>query len=279
LKQQEISSKSVINSYHRVIEVFKNEKNAIYSRFGDGDVEIMMGNDQQNHHFSEELSAELKEAFSIADENYLKGLAVNYPIEKGMSYGLFLPFTKNQVMEEYLKNNFSIPENYEYESAVFFHYLAVFKPKMIKALLDEIIRPKKKMFIGNIPNESIEKLIGKVDYHIETPFKDAYSTIDEWWPEVEKNLQNVDMVIPAAGMASRAINKRIWNLNVNVQSFDIGSVVDAVDSRKSRKWIKLLGHRIDKILIPKMTLKDSVNYLAKDAFFYLRRSFKKLKGQ
>ena len=279
INRGEISAKAVLDSYHHILDVFQKERNAIYTRFGDGDVEIMMGNDQQNHKYSEGLSTELREAFSIIDDNYLKGLAVNYPVERGMSYGLFLPYAKNKVMEDYLKATFSLDSGYQFESAVFFHFLSVFNPAMINEFLNAVIRPKRKMYIGNIPQESVEKLIGKVDYYVETPFKNAYASIDSWWPSVEKNLSNVDMVIPAAGMASRVINKRIWNLNLDVQSFDIGSVVDAVDKRKSRKWIKLLGHRIDKILIPKMTLADRSNYIIKDTFFYLRKVFKKLKGE
>jgi len=270
MTKQQIVSKSVEETYQYIFDKFSNNKRVVYSRFGDGDLEVMQGNDQQNHKFSEGLSNELKEAFNINEANYLRGLAINYPVEKGMSYGLFYPYARNEMMEKYLLTNYEIPTGYVFESAWFFHYLTVYKPQLVINMLDELIRPKKKMFIGNIPKESIERLIGPVDYHVETPFKNAYFSIEEWWPNVEKNLRDVEIVIPAVGLTGRAVNKRIWQSGVEVQSFDIGSVVDAVDQRKSRKWIKLLGHRVDSVLLGDKSFSDKLNYHLKEMYFQLR---------
>ena len=74
---------------------------------------------------------------------------------------------------------------------------------------------------------------------VETPGNNSYSSINEWWPEVEKNAHDVDVILPCSGMSSRVINKRLWNMGVNVKNLDIGSVVDAIDGKNTRRWIAM----------------------------------------
>ena len=48
-----------------------------YSRFGDGDFEIMKGNRDMMHQYSSELAEELKQSFGINDESYIRGTMFN----------------------------------------------------------------------------------------------------------------------------------------------------------------------------------------------------------
>jgi len=247
--------KSSIESFEYIISGFTKNKRIFYSRFGDGDVYIMMGRDQANHKVSRALTNEMIESFQIRDPLYLKGLAVNHPIEKGMVRGLFAVFRANTEMQAFLDSKFEKSGEHLFESPVFLHYMSVFYPLKVNYFLQEVIRPKRKMFIGSIPKEKIEQLVGIIDYYIETPSKNAYETIDIWWPLVVRDVAKVELVIPAAGMATRVINKRLWELRLEIQSFDIGSLVDVADARQSRKWIRLAGHRIERhILRPNQVL-------------------------
>jgi hypothetical protein len=234
---------------HHLEDLFRGSKRAFYSRFGDGDVTIMMGKSQKLHRFSPSLQAEMKEAFEIENPLYCKGLAVNYPRERGMVRGILAPFRIDAELQNFLLSTFDLSNRPRFESAVFLHYLAIFYPVEAQAFLDEFIRPKRKMFIGSIPRETIEKLIGPVAYYVATPARDSYHTMDLWWPEVLKCAEKVDMVIPATGMATRVVNKRLWHEGLEVQSFDIGSLVDAVDLLPTRKWIRLAGHRAKRVLL------------------------------
>ncbi|MDN4164863.1 hypothetical protein QWY31_05080 [Cytophagales bacterium LB-30] len=267
-----IQTRSTLETYHRVSNLFAGNKRAFYSRFGDGDVFIMMGKDQQNHKASPALTQELIEAFDIKHPAYLKGLSINYPNEKGMSNGLFARFSTNQMMADFIESRFGIPENYQFENPVFLHYLAVFNPKLANTFLNDHVRNKKKMYIGTIPKEQAERLLGKIDYHIATPARDSYYTIDEWWPKVLENIHQVELVIPATGMATRVINKRLWEMDIPLQSIDIGSIVDVLDGRNTRKWIRLAGHRIDNVLLDKSvkTLSRRAWYWYKEAFYQIR---------
>jgi len=136
------------------------------------------------------------------------------------------------------------------------------------------------MFIGSVPEIEIQKLFGEIDYYVETPRKNAYTYIDLWWPEILKNVDNVELVLPAAGMATRVIAKRLWDLNKDVHCIDLGSIVDAVSSfPSSRKWIKLKRHVLNRILQPEFrdnSLFYWIKYAIKETGLFFRYLFYKV---
>lgn len=264
-----ISVKHSRDSLQDIQNLFLHHARVFYSRFGDGDVYIMMGKDQANHRVSPALTSEMIESFAIDDPLYRKALAVNHPVEKGMVRGLFARFRDNPEMEDFLYHQFGALDHVTFENPVFLHYLAVFEPRLVNSFLNTVIRPRKKMFIGSIPREKIEALIGPVACFVETPPRNAYATIDSWYPQIEQHLHEVELIIPAAGMATRVINKRVWDSGAVVQSFDIGSLVDVADDRLTRKWIRLAGHRIERhILHPDraMTASQALAYFKKEVY-------------
>lgn len=263
---KEIKVKNTVETLNTVSNIFQFNKRAIFSRFGDGDIFIMMGKDINNQAYDENLAKELKASFKINDPCYLVALNINTPKEKGMMSGLFKPFPTNSILENYVVANFKIKE--VYENTIFLHYLAAFKPALIINFFYENIIREKKMFVGNIDQFKVEKLLGNIDKYIKVPEKNAYETINEWWPQIEKNLEYVDLVIVATGISGRAVNKRIWDSNVEVKSFDIGSIVDITSNKITRKWIELAGHRINRYLLnKKMSL---VSYYMKELKLRLR---------
>ena len=76
-----------------------------------------------------------------------------------------------------------------------------------------------------------------------------YKRQDEWWPKVLECIDDVDLVLPAAGMAGRVVQKRLWKLNKNVHSIELGSMVDTVDNLNTRSWMVDKKEIIDGILI------------------------------
>ena len=75
--------------------------------------------------------------------------------------------------------------------------------------------------------------------------------MNDWWKGVLDNIDDVELVIPTAGMAGRVIQKRLWNLNKNIHSIELGSIVDAVVNSKTRGWMKR-----DKIDFKKLLIED-----------------------
>ena len=270
-----LSAKSTFETYRYLCHLMDKNKKVYYARFGDGDIFIMMGMSQQNHDYHPELGKEMDEAFSIEDPLYLKGLTLNYPVEKGMFRGFFAHYKNNDEMNDFLINKFKIKEDKIYESQWFMQYYSIYKPKEMVYFLDTYIRPKKKMFIGGVPKEDIEQLVGRIDYYINTPHKNSYWKIDEWWPKVLEHIDDVELVLPASGMSTRIINKRLWNMNKEVHSIDLGSIVDAVGNPKNtRRWIRIRSHVLNKILLPEYQKKGilyNIEFWFKEIHFLVRK--------
>jgi len=246
--RMELKVKSSIETLNAIISGLDTHKKFYYTRFGDGEILSMMGKNHRNYNFSIGLKNELVECFTIDHPQFLLASAINIKKEKGMSQGLFAAFGKNKELEDYVLTNNIFNSTGLYENYVAFHYLTVTRPKLIYNFFEKYIRPKKKMFIGCTPKEVAEKLYGKIDFYVNVPSKHAYDTINDWWPDIENNVDRVEMVIPSAGAASNVISKRLWKLNKEIHLLDIGSIIDAVEGRVTRTWIRLQGHKVNKIL-------------------------------
>ena len=243
----EIQTKATFESYYHITQLLEQNKKLFYTRFGDGEVTAMMGKEHRNYRNSQGLVEELKESFTINHSQYLIALAVNFPYEKKMAPGIFAPYPQNDELLDFLEEN-NLLIHHEYESHFLFQYLAVFYPKFMRDFLETYIRPKKKMFIGCTPKHIAEKLYGTIDYYINVPQRHAYDSIDQWWPDIRDNIHQVDLVIPSAGAASNVISKRLWQMDAQVHLLDIGSIVDALEEKHSRIWIRLQGYKIKRIL-------------------------------
>jgi hypothetical protein len=245
-----MKTKDTLSTYTHLTNLLDNNSKVYYSRFGDGDFYIMNGKCEKMHRWSPELSKELSEAFAIIDPLFLKGSMVNYPLEPGMTHSIFAPPTDNYQIESWLLNNQKVSTDTIFESHIMFHYISVFRQELMIDFLNKYIRPKKKMFIGSVDKTSVERLVGPIEYYVHVPFKDAYYSIDEWYPLVLENIDNVELCLPAAGMAGRVIQKRLWNLNKIIHSIDLGSVIDAACNVSTRTWIDRIGfNHIQNILL------------------------------
>ncbi len=271
-----IRAKTSLESFHTLTSKLDKHKRLFFTRFGDGEVVAMMGKDHRNYTTSEGLVEELKESFTIDSPQYLMALTINIPYEKKMAPGVFERFSSNDSLLRFLEQNDLLIQE-EYESPILFHYLSVFYPDMMYDFFETYIRPCRKMFIGCTPREVAEKLYGKIDYYVPIPLRNAYNTIDAWWPEIEKHVNDVGLVLPSAGAASNVISKRLWKMGQEIHLLDIGSIVDAIEGKKTRTWIRLQGHQVEKIL-PKeyqnrSLLKKLSNFINNLKYFY-RRYFK-----
>lgn len=273
-KQDLLKSNSTWETFHKLCDLLDKQKKVYYSRFGDGDVVILMGRAQANHQYSDRLAEEMGQSLLIEDPLFLRGTPINYPNEKGMTKGLFERYYYNDHMVDFLLENFKLSRPVVFESSWFPNYFTAFYPREMNRFLDRYIRPKRKMFIGSIDQSEVEKVVGKIDIYIQIPRKNAFARIDEWWPEILKNLDSVELVLPAAGMASRVISKRLWVLNKELHCIDLGSLVDAASSLPpSRKWIKLKRHTVNRIILPEFrdnSLSSWIKYGIKETALFFR---------
>ena len=272
--------KSTGETYHTLCDLLTTHKKVYFSRFGDGDIRILMGISQANHDFKEELADEIGQSLSIEHPQFLRGLQINHPVERGMTKGIFEHYRDNDEMENFISTKMKISFDAAFENSVFPNYYSVFKPDEMSLFLDRFIRPRKKMFIGSVPESEVRRLYGEIHSYIQTPRKNAYSEIGTWWPKVLKDIDSVELVLPAAGMATRVISKRLWNMNKELHVLDLGSIVDAVSSfAPSRKWIKLKGHKLNRILLPEYRDHSPsfwFRFMWKETGFFIRYQFYRL---
>ena len=245
------------NTLEILCKLLEDRPKVYYPRFGDGDFNIMSGEGRCiEHDYSKELQEELQSSFLIEEESYLKGAMVNEPTFNGINLQ-----PRNQNENEQILSFFKElydGRNVTTYSHVLFTYAAVHEQELMIEFLDRFIRPKKKLFIGSVDKNAMEQLVGKIDYYVKIPvakveeqsvFKGAYYYMDEWYPKVLEHVDDVDLVIPTAGMAGRVLCKRLWNLDKQVHCVELGSIVDAVVGKKSRSWIVRAGDFIKPLLI------------------------------
>jgi len=272
-----LSAKSTSDSLKHLCDLLDANKKVYFSRFGDGEIYTMLGKDCLEHSASSTLSDELHRSFDIDHPLYLRAVGMNYPVEKGMIHGLFAPYIDNFQLEKDIASNFNVPDGTVFESQILFHYLSIFKPVDLNNFLNKYVRPKKKMFIGGTLKHVAEMLYGPIDVYIQTPPREAYYKMDEWFPEVLKHAGEVEVIIPSVGVTSNIINYRLWQAGIEAHCLDIGSIVDAAEGRGSRKWIRLMGHRVNNVLLPefrKRSLWFHVWYYLREIRFSLRLLYK-----
>lgn len=244
----------------RVQDILRTHKRAFYVRYGDADAYHMEMRKTRNHPVPrEKMANELKEGIAIYDTEYMIAVAANYPNDKGMEKGLFATFGNNEWLAKVFQKydpHFQKRINQEnYYNPVAFLYFSVFYPQVLNDFLDEFVRPKKKLFIGGTPTEPSERLYGPILHYVKTPSKDAYSAIEKTWEAIKPLLDDVELIIPSMGQASRAISKRLWYHGYDRHLLDLGSIVDAACNLQTRTWIKMKGKTIQKCLINK----DKIN--------------------
>lgn len=203
----------------------------VYTRFGDGEFEMMLGHDIPSHKQDANLAAEMRELYVDLDYDNLIGIAM-HKAEPEMRPGLFAPWQNPEYDE------FKIPRLFE--NAIALHFYAVFKPGVLRRLFD-LIRMEPKVFLGSTGGPKLERLIGEYT-EINIPSRDAYETIDEWYPKLEEAVRQLPapkIVVASAGPAKCAVARRLLNSDMRVQFLDIGSVADFASSLATYTWIKI----------------------------------------
>lgn len=266
-----IRTKNIQNSFDYLDARMKQKERLFFVRFGDGEFVTLLKRDHRSYIYNEGLAKEIEGSFRIKDDNYLISCPINYPYDEFHAKGIYKQFSWQNEMIEVMEG-MDIKTHVLYENPCIFQCMAVFKPSRLRDFLNVHIRPKSKMFIGSTSKEIAEKLYGPIDYYVKIPVTSAYETIGEWWPQVEENAHKVELVIPSAGSTSNAIALRLWTMGVQVKLIDFGSIVDAVDRKVSRSWIRLKGHTALKILNdpPELTMAEKWHNFKKDVRFFFR---------
>jgi len=213
----------------------------VYTRYGDGEMNIMLGEGGGGQDPDPALAAETRELFDWLADDYenLLGLAMHRD-ERGMTRALFKGWD-NPVYDQFRVGR-------RFESAIALHYYAVFKPHLLRRLFD-LIRYRPKVLVTSLPGfdnvgHRLDLLIGPHQV-VSVPAQNAYTNIDEWYGSLEEH----SLILFAAGPAKCAASLRILKSGRQVQVLDLGSIVDLAAGVASRSWIMETPVEARKVLL------------------------------
>lgn len=261
---------TIHESYKKLTRELDSFKKAFYIRFGDIDLFMAVGRNYKSGNpltskvshgnnktvWSKELQMELRTSLKIKHRKYIKAISGTSKLERGMTDKVFGRFGHHKTFDKMASE---VTDQTTFAHPWIFQYLAVFEAQLWEKFLDQYIRPKRKMFVGSTNRDSVERMIGKLDFYVKTPPKNSYSQIDKWYPEMERILtqekekgQHIEVIILNTGQASRVIAGRMWkNNNIGGHFLDFGSIFHAVDGIRDRWWIKEKGGNVNKRFAPK----------------------------
>jgi GT2 family glycosyltransferase/glycosyltransferase involved in cell wall biosynthesis len=211
-----------------------------YVRFGDGDLLLIAGAEGESfHRNSPELQAELTEAFTIKDPDYLVSSVAGMANEKRMRKGLFARFAYDDELRKVVEG---LRPGETLLNPIALAYKFVFEATWFSSFVREGLRDKRVLFVGNKAacDSSLVKSVFSVATTIEVPDRDSYYSMPAYYPMIEQAAQSHDIIICAAGMATRVISKRLWKSGCKTSFIDIGSIIDSLVGVGSRTWIRML---------------------------------------
>lgn len=211
-----------------------------YTRYGDGDFEIMLGRSEMQHSADPELARELTELFRMREPGHLLAVALHQN-EPGMVDGLFKAWTNPQYHEFVAAN--TPADAGPFYNAIAMHYAAVYDPLRLRALLD-LMRPRLKYFVGNAPIDKVQRLVGPITGYTRSTYTNAYREVDMLYNQLMLQIGGAEeqpLILMAAGMTSRVLTKRLMEDKIDAQVIDLGSLVDYAIGNPNRTWIKMAG--------------------------------------
>jgi hypothetical protein len=205
----------------------KDGEKLYYVRFGDADIFIfypeflnkVVGRSNQ-FLVTPNLQQELYNSWNVVDDCYLVATSLNLDSPESTDHG---PKMHNRMRE--LMNSKVLTERYSFFSHPTFERNFVCKPEKFLEF-SNLIYDKKKVWVNQFWHDNVEKILGNVEHHVQTPSTNSYENIDEWYSELLSVIDDVDIVILASGFSSRVVAGRLWKDGINKIVIDIGSVAD-----------------------------------------------------
>jgi len=209
------------DSFDIVLAKLKSGLPFSFVRFGDGDHILMYkqslgqvvggGN---RFIVTEKLQHEIIQCYNIQDNDFLVGTMLNDKSKRQMAK-----------TESYIDTDKLPVELIEREEMLAMSCLfETFRTDLNR--FAEFIREMQKtstLFVSSYNSPAL--MYGDIT-HVKVTHINCYSNIDMWYPEVLRNIPNVDKVVLSCGFCGRVIAKRLWKLGVRIPVLDVGSLSD-----------------------------------------------------
>jgi hypothetical protein len=243
---------STINTVRKIINMIKEKQGGIYLRYGDGDFNILSGQDDMLAICTPTFQYWIREGMKLCDPYVLTCIPHHCPelgtLETGM-FGGNHEYPLHMVQE--FINKLSILQNgippilY---SNIALSFCAVHAADIVVELHKEL-KKQHIIFIGNqnYSNEYLSKLFGTSLQRIHTPARDSYMEHDRVVSEFDTLYQQTYhafdffVIIMAAGCGGRAFTAELYNKYPSLNFFilDYGSLLDYMWGENSRAYMTL----------------------------------------
>jgi hypothetical protein len=215
--------KSTSETYWSLRAALQQNKSFVYTRIGDGEMNVMLGEGGGGQHPNEDLARETFELFTrLNDPRNMLGLA-RHENEVGTA-GIFESWRDPKY------NQFELP--HEFEHATPLHSMALHKPHLLRQFFDSMRDRPKAVVTDQTGN--LTPLLGR-HVLILASHMNSYQDMDNWYPQLAQH----DLIMFACGPAKCAAALRLLKDGRFVQAIDLGSVVDFALNQVSRSWIRI----------------------------------------
>src|SRR5579863_1409229 len=230
-----------------ITDIIKRKQKGAYLRFGDGDVNLAMGQTDLYQQPNNRLQKEMQEALGINGPTVLKALPLHCAEFGGFERGMF---PGNHESNYELSSNllrkvvpFWCCEIGDLYTPVALHFCATnYQAACVRFL--HFLKRHRCILVGNehIRPELRTLLFGPDCIFIPTPDNNAYNQIDR----IERDCLSAaalsseyTIIVTSMGCSGRVLQKRLWHKLDNLFLFDFGSLMDALCGWNTRAWIAL----------------------------------------
>jgi hypothetical protein len=227
----------------KVSEVINSKIPGAYLRFGDGEINALNGIGAIEQIGDDKMAKEMDEAISLSGPGIIKSLMIHskkFGMVPGMKDGFHLSKDNWAIDQLNLCYKYFIGD-YIYSHAAL-SYTLIYQREIALKFFKQLKSIGKIMFVGNekIDDNLLKKIFGNDCIHIKTIPRDAFKQIDNIEKELNNELKkrgNYTIVAFAVGPSSKILQKRLFKNSLNIFTFDIGSVIDALSGAETRAWI------------------------------------------
>ncbi len=242
---------------HKIMDLLAHKEPGLFLRFGDGDVNLAIGEPDLLQASSSNLQQEMREALGLNGDGIIKTLPLLCKELDGWEEGMF-PGNHEWDLQGCINllnqtSPFWGKPFTDVYSTVALHFAATHYKTLCIRFLRFLKQSKPVILIGNknVPSEIRNLLFDTQCAFIPTPARQSFNAIDS----IEKACLNAipqdgsyHVAIIAMGCSGRVLSKRLWSKLNNVFIFDFGSLLDALCGWNTRAWIELSDFQAKQIL-------------------------------
>jgi hypothetical protein len=211
----------------------------VYLRFGDGDANLLLGQDDLYQPWSPSIAIEMAEAFALRGPGIMKSLPLHSPRwghDEGMAPGFHL--STDEWAEDILRAVAPFVYDEDVWSPVALSFAVAYDPPRVGRFLGSIGGHRTALVTDHAIALELATLLAPGSV-INAPSANVFACLDQLETQTLEAIaaSEAERVIIAVGCAGRVMTKRLMLRVPHLQIIDPGSILDGLVGRQSRAWM------------------------------------------